>query len=89
MLIQFKEDVTVRDKEQRHYPKGCVVEMSQDACMHWISRGKAFYCLRRPSYKEMLDACGYTDSSVSEHDSVSDFPVDDPVTKKKKKRKKD
>ena len=41
MLIKFLQDVTVQDKTRRHYPKGCIVEMADDACRHFVTRKKA------------------------------------------------
>ena len=43
MIIRFIEDVTVQDKVGRHYPRGFVAEMAEDACRHFVSRRKAVY----------------------------------------------
>ena len=79
MYIKFLEDVTVQDRSQRHFPKGCVVEMAADACRHFVIRKKAMFCdgPNAPVEKE----------SLSESDRVDEIVEDQADTQKKRKNR--
>lgn len=82
MLIQFVEDVTVRDNSGRHYPKGCVVEMAADACRHFVVRKKAVFC-SAPKVESPA-----VEDPVVETVEESTEAVEVPAPKKSKKRRK-
>ena len=83
MLIQFVEDVTVRDNSGRHYPKGCVVEMAADACRHFVVRKKAVFC----SAPKKVESPAVEDPVVEAVEESTEA-VEVPAPKKSKKRRK-
>ena len=95
MLIKFLQDVTVQDKTRRHYPKGCIVEMADDACRHFVTRKKAeFYT--RSKVNKPLAGVEYSEEvasvlDVEGADDISEAVFDDAessISKKKRKRRK-
>lgn len=85
MLIQFVEDVTVRDNSGRHYPKGCVVEMAADACRHFVVRKKAVFCDAPKVEKPVVEAPVAESLEVAEEEAAEATVF--PVKKSKKRRK--
>ena len=95
MLIKFLQDVTVQDKTRRHYSKGCIVEMADDACRHFVTRKKAeFYT--KPKISKPLAGVEYSEEAaavldVNGAEDISETVFDDAensISKKKRKRRK-
>ena len=95
MLIKFLQDVTVQDKTKRHFPKGCIAEMSPDACRHFVTRKKAeFYA--KPKISKPLAGVEYSEElaavlDVEGAEDISESVFDDAensFSKKKRKRRK-
>lgn len=84
MLIEFLEDVTVQDREARHYPKGCIAEMSDDACQHWVSRRKAMFYFGHLLKKNREELKKLVEIDVQNFSGVAEAPK-----KRSKKRNKD
>ena len=95
MLIKFLQDVTVQDKTKRHYPKGCIAEMSPDACRHFVTRKKAEFYVK-PKINKPLAGVEYSEKAASVLDvegaeDISETVLDDAdnsFSKKKRKRRK-
>lgn len=87
MLIQFVEDVTVRDNSGRHYPKGCIVEMAADACRHFVVRKKAVFCDAPKVEKPVVEAPVAESLEVAE-ESTAEATVFPVAQKKSKKHRK-